>query len=121
MTNMDLIQLRFPNRAHLTLNETCQLLGIAVTTARNQICQARKNEDERDEKVPVFPIPVLMINGRTYVSVLDLAEYLDSVYRQATDTAGRRRPGRPSKAEKAARALAAQKAVHRVAAVRPVS
>lgn len=67
MTNLDLIQLRFANRALLTLGEACQLLGICAATARNQICQKR------------FPIQVNKVNGRSYVSVVDLANYLDGV------------------------------------------
>lgn len=118
MTHLELIQLRFPNRALLTLAEACQLLGIAVTTARNQICQARKAADVRATKVPVFPVRVLITNGRTYVAVIDMAEYLETLYRQTTNEVGRR-PGRPSKAEKAAGQLAAQKAVRRVSSLRP--
>lgn len=113
MTALDLIQLRFPNRGLLSLAEACQLLGISAATARNQICQGRKAEQARSTAVSVFPVPVATVNGRLYVSVLDLAGYLELVYRQATETVGRG-PGRPSKAEKAARSLAAKKAIRRV-------
>ncbi|MGE5469157.1 MAG: hypothetical protein ACM3Y9_17185 [Ignavibacteria bacterium] len=67
MTNLELIQLRFPHRALLTLLEACQLLGICAATARNQIC------------LKTFPVPVIKVNKRSYLSVIDLAEYLDGM------------------------------------------
>lgn len=66
MTNLDLIQMRYPNRLRLTLSEACQLLGISAATARNKMCKGNFGVKTRKDK------------GRNYVHVTDLAEYLDT-------------------------------------------
>ncbi len=71
MNNLDLIQLRFPNRLRLSLAEACQMLGISPGTARNRICEK------------TFGIQTLKDQGRTYVHVQALARHMDDLMEEA--------------------------------------
>lgn len=88
VTNLDLIQLRFPNRLRLTLSEACQLLAIEPATARNQICKKS------------FPVPIVKDRGRSYLHVLELAKFLDGLH--ASQNSEKKRRGPRTKSERIA-------------------
>ena len=85
MNNLDLIQLRFPNRVRLTLAEACLLLGMPIGTARNRLSKK------------TFNLPTIKDGSRVYVPVQPLAAYLD----KHTASEPEKKPvGRPRKAQK---------------------
>ena len=89
MTNLDLIQQRFPNRILLTLGEVCQLIGISTQTAHNRLSQGR------------FVLPTIKENNRTYIHIRAVSEYLDRIEECITTKPVRR--GRPTKVEQKVR------------------
>ena len=84
--SLALLMEMFPGRANLNFIEAALALGLAQQTAYNLVNQKK------------FPVPTFKEGKARYCSILDLAAKLDD-QRGIT----KRRPGRPTNAERAAR------------------
>jgi len=105
MTPRDLVLHQFPGRLQVTLTEAGRAIGNYEPQTCYNLHHAKK-----------FPVPVRKVGKHNMVSLVDLIGYLEGKKVQEVLTTPeqpvaklpKRRPGRPTKAEAAARRAAEQ-------------